>query len=306
MTAARPRSCARAANFSALCPVAQGELMGWLAKSATKKRIQPLQGALSEALSAPEPWATNGAIAVAALVRSVLLALDLTGAKPSGLTAALYLPTTTSTMWLSARGSRRWTATLGAGNGTGGVAADWSVDVLVEDRNVVVSTGGYLTRDDALVHGDLHDVLRDELLRSLALAQMPPGEAEEELTQTSLTVPVLFSDSPASPQDVTFAIAVAADPDQSQEILKKVGLRILDSSPTSITWALGLPENDRTDRATLDLTAGRLHGHASIGLSTALGQRVAACGLRTLILRAPFILQSLDRNVAYEGPSEWT
>src|SRR5580692_641606 len=146
--------------------------MGFVAKAATKKRVQPMSGPVNAALTGT-PWLTTGGIPVGALIRSAVFGLDLTGARSSNARgrqsalASLFAPASSSHLWVETNDFKSWDFVLGADDGRENIAADWVVKLKMDNTTVTVGTSRWLTRDDVLVHGSHHDALREELLRAL-------------------------------------------------------------------------------------------------------------------------------------------
>lgn len=285
--------------------------MGLLAKAATKKRIQPQTGALSPSLLSRGPWTTNGGVPAGGLVRSAVLALDITGARSTsirGRTSALAMalaPSAGSQLWVEKIASQQWSFVLGINNGKGGIAADWSLTLRIADTGVEVATGHYLTEDGALVHGDLHDALRNELLGALALGERPEPDGEELLSSQSLARALTPAVAPPSPAEVDFQIHTALDIDQCWRQLALLGHRELGRNREGGTWGVGLPANDSVDQATLEVGTGVLGGRGRIGSDGTPARRVAEAGLGSFIERSLFLLGREDPSLRYVGPAEW-
>lgn len=281
--------------------------MGLLAKSATKKRVQPATGPLNPALmSLQEPWRTNAGIPVAALIRGTVCSVDLTGARSSsvrGKTSVLGPSfATNSLFWVRAIDARHWRFTLGVTDVRGGIAADWTIDLTIAGNQVNVATGQYLTRDDQLVHGDEHDALRTELLRALSLGCAPTA-AEMDISEASLQMPINFSRSATDTSSVDFSIVTSIDATVSERRLGKLGFRRIDEDSTK--WAIGLPSNDEIDYVTLTHGGGRIDFRGSIGSNSPAGRRFGEHGLRAFIDRALFLIRLEDESAHYQGPSSW-
>ena len=284
--------------------------MGFLAKSATKKRIQPIAGPLNPALISSGPWTTNGGVPTGALIRSAVLAVDLTGARSNslrGTTSKLAAPFVgrASNLWVQMWQPREWNFILGINNGTGNIAADWSVKLQITDSAAQVSTPNYLTKDDVLVHGEQHDALRSELLRALSLGTIDDPGSETELGQASLGAPQEFASPTPAPAKIEFSLRTGLAPEAVWPHLNLVGHRLLERNEQHATWGLGLPSNDGIDRASLHVEPGLLKGSAVIGSEGAFGRRVAKAGLLAFVGRALFLLGREDPDVRYEGPEEW-
>ena len=285
--------------------------MGLLAKAATKKRIQPQAEALSPSLLSHGPWATNGGVPVGGLVRSAVLALDITGARSTsirGRTSSLamaFAPSAGSQLWVTMVSAREWSFVLGIHNGQGGIAADWSLTLRITDSSAEVATGHYLTHDGALVHGDLHDALRAWLLSALAQGERPDPHNEEALSSQSLARTLTPAGAQPSAAQVDFQIHTRLDTDGCWRALSLMGHRELGRSEEAGSWGLGLPENDDMDRVTLEIKPGLVAGRGRIGSDGNLARRVAVAGLRSFIERALFLLGREDPGVQYVGPPEW-
>jgi hypothetical protein len=281
--------------------------VGLLAKSTTKKRVQPAAGSLNPALTRlQDPWRTNAGILVAALLRAMVCSVDLTGARSSsvrGRTSVLGPSfATNSVFWVRAIDATHWRFTLGVTEVRGGIAADWTIDLTIAGDQVNVATGRYLTRDDHLVHGDEHDALRTELLRALSLGSAP-AEAEIDISATSIRMPINSSRSATDTSSVDFSIVTSLDATVSERRLGKLGFRRIDENSTR--WAIGLPSNDETDYVTLTHGGGRLDFRGAIGSKSPAGRRFGEQGLRAFIDRALFLIRREDESAQYQGSSSW-
>jgi hypothetical protein len=281
--------------------------VGLLAKSATKKRVQPAAGPLNPTLAnLRQPWRTNAGIPVAALIRGIICSLDLTGARSSsvrGTTSVIgSFFATTSLLWVRVIDAKQWRFTLGVPDVRGGIAADWTIDLTISGNHVEVATGHYLTRDDQLVHGEQHDALRMELLRAMSLGNAP-ARAETDISQRSLQMPINFSRNATDTSSVNFSIVTSIDRKVAEKRLARIGFRRLDGSLTK--WGVGLPSNEAVDYVSLIYSSGRLDFHGSTGSDGAAGRRIAEHGLRAFIARALFLIRLEDESAQYAGPSTW-
>jgi hypothetical protein len=286
--------------------------MGFIAKSATKKRIAPLQGPLHPALvdDGQGRWITDFSVPIGVLIRSAVIALDLTGVKSSSLRGttgrlASALMASASHLWVQMWTRHQWNFVLGVNNGRGGIAADWVVQLDIGATAAAISTSHYLTKDDVLVHGEQHDALRNELLRALSLGGMTDPEGETSLGQTSLGRTQAFAGPPPAAAKVEFSISTRLDPQAIWSHLNLLGHRQLRRTESDGTWALGLPESDSVDGVTLHISPGSLIGEAVIGSEREFARRVAVAGLNSFIGRARFLVGREDPDAQYEGPPEW-
>jgi hypothetical protein len=284
--------------------------MGFIAKAATKKRVQPVEGALNEALRGT-PWLTTGGIPTGAIVRSVVLSLDLTGARSSSFRgrrpalAGLVAPTSASHLWVETNDFKGWDFILGGNDGRDGIAADWAVHLKIADATATVGTSRYHTSDDVLVHGEHHDALRDQLLLAVAQGKLNDANAEDDISTTSLRTPQSFSAPAPEPFDVSFTIATSLDTSSIQKQCRLTGYRVLSAAPDSVSWGLGLPKNQAADFVVLGLASGGLRGIAQVRSDGAAGRRIAAWSLRKFIKRTHFLIRKLDENASYDGPEEF-
>lgn len=283
--------------------------MGFIAKAATKKRVQPMSGPVNDALLGT-PWLTTGAIPTGALVRSSVFALDLTGARSSNLRgrrsalASLLAPTSTSHLWVETNDFKSWDFVLGADDGRENIAADWSVQLSVGAEGAGVVTRRYLTRDDVLVHGEHHDALRDELLRTIALGRQTEAGSEADITTSSLRLGLQFQTPAPAPLNATFSILTALDEATSRQRLRLIGHRVVHDSPTGIQWGLGLAKNQVSDYVGISFGPGELRGTAQVTSWGSGERRIAAHALRKFVSRALFLVQAADDQAAYKGPEE--
>jgi hypothetical protein len=284
--------------------------MGLIAKSATKKRVQPMSGPVNGALGGT-PWLTNGGIPAGALIRSAVLALDLTGTRSSSLRgrqhvlASLVVPAFASHLWVETNDFRTWEFVLGIDNGREAIAADWVIRLSVTPDTATVQTLRWLTKDDALVHGPQHDALRQELLRGLATGEQAEARGEDELGAASFKVALPFPAPPPEPGSVAFSLVTPLDEGTVRKRLALLGYRVLDDSPSGLRWGLGLPQYQEADHVAITFGAGALAGVASLGSLAGPGRRIAVQALRNFIDRALFLIRQADESVSYEGPGEW-
>lgn len=284
--------------------------MGFVAKAATKKRVQPMSGPVNSALGG-SPWLTTGAISAGALVRSAVFALDLTGARSSSLRgrqavlASLVAPTASSKLWVETDDFKSWDLVLGINNGLDGVAADWVLKLRINDTTATVSTSKWLTKDDALVHGEHHDAVRSELLRALALGKPTEPEGEADVSAASLKYRQPFREPASAPLGFAFSIMTVLDESASRQRLELSGYRVLRKSPEAIRWGLGLPKNEATDYLEVRSHPGVLSAAAHVGSAQGGDRRIAAHALREFIKRALFLIRVKDHGATYEGPEEW-
>jgi hypothetical protein len=286
--------------------------MGFIAKSATKKRTQPLSAPLNPALVNEGPWTTNGGIPAGGLVRSAVIAVDITGARSTSMrgrttaVAAVVAPSSVSHLWVQMTGPREWSFVLGVKNVRGGISADWAVDLRIVDREIRVSTTHYLTHDDVLVHGDQHDALRNGLVRALSLGEQVDAGAEDALSTGSLTRPLSLGREAPAPTTVAFRFDTAHNPAECWQRLRLLGYRELPHDEQCGRWGLGLPANDNVDHVSLAIGPGSAVGDGRIGSEGKLDRRSAEAGLRSFIERTRFLLGRDDPDLRYDGPSEWS
>jgi hypothetical protein len=198
-----------------------------------------------------------------------------------------------------------WSFTLGVNNGGNAIAADWAVQLRLTDSTAQVSTTHYLTKDDVLVHGEQHDVLRNEILRALSLGKMEDPECETELAHASLGRRQEFARPARAPVTVDFALRTKLEPQSAWARLNLVGHRLLQRDERQGVWGLGLPAYDDTDRVSIHVGPDRLTGRAVIASEPTLARRAAEAGLLSFIARARFLLGREDPDLHYEGPDEW-
>jgi hypothetical protein len=284
--------------------------MGFVAKATTKKRVLPTSGPLNDALTG-SPWLTTGAIPVGALVRSAVFALDLTGARSSsvrgrqGALTSLLAPTASSHLWVETDDFKSWDFVLGMNNGRDEVAADWVVKLSISDATATVSTSRWLTRDDALVHGEHHDAVRNELLRALALGQSAEPAGEADVSAASLSCSQRFREPAPPAVGFSFSLMTALDGPASREQLEYSGYRVLGRTRDDIRWGLGMPKNAATDYVEISFHPGVLSATAQVASARGSDRRIAACALRQFIDRALFLIRIKDQDATYKGPEDW-
>jgi hypothetical protein len=280
--------------------------VGFIAKSQTKKRVAVVSGPVNEAL-AGTPWLTTAAIPTGALIRSSVFALDLTGVRSNTArgSTSIFTPTYTAQLWVETNDFKKWVFVLGVGNGAGGIAADWVVELAIgDDRSVSIGTSRWLTKDGALVHGDHHDALRTELLRAVGVGQLTEENGEAEVTASSLKIAQQFETPARGPEQSTFSYSTTLDLAAISERLQQAGLPVTSSSPESITWALGLPKHNSFDYATATLSGGSVSVDANVGSQSETARRMAHSDLRYLIERIRLCLRSKDPTAEFHGPEE--
>jgi hypothetical protein len=201
---------------------------------------------------------------------------------------------------------KSWDFVLGADDGRGHIAADWIVQLKVDaaTATATVSTVRYLTKDDALAHGEHHDALRDELLRALALGSQAEADGEADVSAASLKRSPMFRVAAPEPFDATFSIVTGLDEAISRKRLGLVGHRVLDNSPKAIRWGIGLPQNAETDHVEISFWPGELRGTARVASTGQAGRRIAAHALRRFVHRAVFLIRTEDEHATYQGPEE--
>jgi hypothetical protein len=280
--------------------------VGFIAKSATKKRVAVASGPVNEAL-AGSPWLTTGAIPTGALIRSSVFALDLTGVRSNSARgrSSIFVPTYTAQLWVETNDFKKWVFALGVSNGAGGIAADWVVELLIkEDRSVSVGTSRWLTKDGALVHGEHHDALRTELLRAVGVGRLTEEAGEAELTASSLRLAQRFEASAQGPQQARFSYSTTLDVAVIRERLQQAGLPVTSASRESITWGLGLPKHNSFDYACATLSAGLVSVEANVGSQSETARRMAHSDLRFLVARIRTCLRSKEATAEFHGPEE--
>jgi hypothetical protein len=281
--------------------------VGLLAKSATKKRVTPVTGPVNEAL-AGTPWLTNGAIPAGALIRSAVLALDLTGARStqSRGPTSVFTPSAASHLWVESFDMKSWRFTLGACRVPTGIAVDWLVELTIDGtESATLRTTNWLTKDDTLVHGDHHDALRTELLRSLALGQTTEASAEADLSASSLKLVQTFERPGPDALEVSCLFSTTLDETTLGDRLRLMGHRVVERTSSEVTYGLGLPKHHAADFAVAKLGSGGVEISGHVSSDTPMSRRMAAADLRALIARLQFLLKNKDENVSFSGPAEW-
>ena len=281
--------------------------MGLIAKSATKKRVAPARGPINETLIGA-PWTTTGAIPTGALVRSALFSIPLGGVTStnSSRMGALTLKTTAHA-WLESTDFRTWQIILGVSSLQKTITADWLVKLLldVKEQTATVVTTQYRTLEGALLHPELHDAVRRELLRAISLGSQTDAEAEERVTSVSLQADQPFGKEPPGPSEVRFEISTTLEEHVLRERLRLLGHRVRETGADSIRWGLGLPADQDANEVTITLGDKVLQGYGRVAGASDLARRVATTDLRSFISRALFLVKSVDAEAAFQGPSEW-
>jgi hypothetical protein len=284
--------------------------MGLLAKSATRKRIQPAGGTVNSALLRDKPWLTNGGIPASGLIRSAALAHGLAGVKSvvgRGHQSVLFAPRGDTSMWVETGDFTHWTLVVGAAMADGSIAADWTVELAVDTGagTTTVATTQWLTTDGALAQGDFHDSLRNELLRALALGRPTENGSESATSAASLAIPQAFEQDPPGPFALDFHLTTALDETAVREQLRLVGHRTLDTSGPLLRWSLGVPANQDRDHVSIATAPGRLDVRARVESARPTERRIAAQALRNFVRRAYVVISNRDDSAQYHGPREW-
>jgi hypothetical protein len=285
-----------------------GVAVGLLAKSATKKRVAPSSGPVNTSLSGT-PWLTTGAIPAGALVRSAVFALDLTGARSSqsrGRTSS-FAPTSASQLWVESFDFRTWRFILGVARVPEGIAADWLVELTInDDQSATVATTSWLTKDDELVHGAHHDALRTELLRALALGQMTDAGGEADVTATSLNLVQPFERPGPDAFELVCSYETSLAKSDARDRIRLMGHPVIKDATTGVRHGLGLPKYFKNDFVDLTLRPGVVALSARVSSDTATSRRMSSADLRAYVKRLHFLLKNKDENVQYQGPAEWS
>lgn len=280
--------------------------MGFIAKSTTNKRVAPASAPLNAALSG-DPWLTTGAIPTGAIVRSVAFTLGTRGlASTSAASVGLLTPQTQSSFWVTSSGSSSWTLYLGV-QVHNNISPDWQVDLKINkgSQTAAVATPRYRTLDDALANGTTHDKLRDELLRALSLGQAPDNQAEFNVSAASLQEEQEFYQAPPERFRLSFGIATALDQQAIRERLGTLGHRVIETTPATIRWGLGLPAQQAANHVSASLRGPGVAFDATIASEQPSGRRIAAQALAEFIKQTMFRIKRMDAGAVYQGPREW-
>jgi hypothetical protein len=189
---------------------------------------------------------------------------------------SIFTPTYTAQLWVETNDFKRWVFVLGMGNGAGGIAADWVVELAIkDDRSVSVGTSRWLAKDGAPVQGGHHDALRTELLRAVGVGRLTEEAGEAEVTASSLRIAQRFETPARGPEQATFSYSTTLDVAVIRERLQQAGLPVISSSPESITWGLGLPKHNGFDYASASLSAGSVSVDANVGSQSETARRIS-------------------------------
>jgi hypothetical protein len=201
---------------------------------------------------------------------------------------------------------KTWNFILGVTKVPDGIAADWLVTMKInDDQSVTVSTPQYLTKDGVLVHGEHHDALRAELLRALALGQLTDADSEAQMSAASLKIRQNFESAGPDRSSVSFRYSTSLSSEEARGRLRIVGMRVLQATPESFRWGLGLPKDSGENYATATIAPGTIEVEAQIEAETAVSRRMAASDLRFLTARIRLCLRTKDEAAQYHGPSEF-
>jgi hypothetical protein len=220
-----------------------------------------------------------------------------------------------SSLWyVQSDNANSWQLRLGMRNqSTGEFHLDWAIHVDCRENagavEVTIHTPSFLTRDGALVNGDAHDKLRDLLIAAFRGQDGGAGAAAEiALGKQSLESKIVLDE----PVDFTrfgdCAIRTVLTDETLGEVLRRVCLPLVESTPTRQVFRLGL------DRPGVPPSFGtvawddtREAGLRALRLSFAL-QATGSTFLDAMATRGAFNLAKRLRNyVAIQDQSlQWT
>ena len=218
---------------------------------------------------ADEPWMTNGGIIAGAVVRSAAVGLRASGARTNArmkgrgsaiVDAFLNMP---ASLWVERSSLHLWSVTLGLrSSDPTKVIYDWQLTVQCVpeeyDALVQIRTPRYRMSDGALVHGDLHDYLRDTIADGFTAGAGDAQDAEVLLSRLGLAKAELPTREAALDSVPTaFEIRTNLTKDQILRILPRVGFPVLAAARDACAWRLGLSEDSRVAVNLSDLDGQR-------------------------------------------------
>ena len=229
--------------------------MGFLARRLTRTRTAPVTVEVRLPLDTGPGWATDAALVTGAVVRAAVAeapvgraeSTAMRGRQSGLLTAFSGKP---STLWVERTGTHGWQVSLGVPRADGLRALDWmiAVEVVRSAGGVVaqLTTPEYLTHEDALVNGKVHDGVRDALAARFG-GSAADWDAEERISRHSLQQ---VADQLAAPPSDTVSAAFDAETLLSAAdvltCLNRIALPSAASPPGasrgSRHWRLGLAE----------------------------------------------------------------
>lgn len=284
--------------------------MGIVAKSISKRQAAPQTGPVNTGVPKDLPWLTNEYIVVGAVLRSACLRLGLAGTKSittRGATSA-FTPAFASSLWCETVSATRWRCYLGAIGAQQRIAADWVLEIRIENGVVTITTPNYLTRDGKLEHSAAHSTLREALLQALAFGAPEAGALETQASAAALSH--LVSPSQAVPPAGGGQITIRTQLGERDlgQVLSRVGLPVISWSRSSWCWGLGLDAQQARNWVALHHQAGGAVAEVSGELhldeaGPVLHRRVAHAAARTWLQRAEFLLRQQDPSVVFDGPA---
>lgn len=214
---------------------------------------------------ADETWITNGGIIAGAVVRSAAVSLRASGARSSGRTkgrgsplvdAFLNMP---ASLWVERLTLQMWSVTLGLRDADPArVRYDWQLTVRcapdASGAAVQIQTPRYRMTDGALVHGDLHDYLRETIASGFTDGAGDAQDAEVLISRIGLAKakwPTTQAALDSLPRG--FEIQTSLSTDQLRHAFSRIGLPIVAGTTEDRAWRLGLSDDSRATVIVSDL-----------------------------------------------------
>jgi hypothetical protein len=206
---------------------------------------------------ADEPWITNGGIISGAVVRSAAIGLRSSGARSTGrmtgrgsplVDALLNMP---ASLWVERMSMHMWSVTLGLRDtDPAKVRYDWQLTVQctpdASGAAVQIRTPRYRMTDGALVHGDLHDHLREAIADGFTNGAGNAQDAEVLISRRGLAR-AHWPGGQAALDGLprAFEIQTNLSADQVHHALLRVGFPVLAATGDDRAWRLGLSDDSR-------------------------------------------------------------
>ena len=288
--------------------------MKMINKAITKRRVKPVIQPIPADLAA-RPWNPDGAVVSGALVRSACISRWLTeNAKPQrkrqkfpGWGAmSLYVE-------VPAFDERRWTFRYQMDLATAGFGPwhtpKWGWEMYLElspNQEFEVGAGQWWEKDGELTAANFYDLLRDDLVDSVAVFGASHQDAEVKFSAASLRMPQPLGEGYRDRTQFEFGfVTTGLVPDSLRSVLNDAGQRQIASTPDGEFVGLGLECNSTSDFALLTQDSNGVVGTICIGSESGLHRWMAAVDAQQLMRSLSEVLCGRDNSAQYSGPEEW-
>jgi len=227
--------------------IIEGIQVGFISKSKTKNRMAPRQYPNSLGDSVERSWQTEKLLqTVSVMLGAQSMTSTILRGHQSSLVSLFNVGEIASDFWYERTEFSKWQLSLGA-DSTRGVALDWAIGVQMgsssDGPNLVISTVNALTRDGALVKGDLHDRLRETIGESASSGKLPEeaNSLLNEITKASYATPVhpLAQTTPPT-FNRAFHIESNLTPNEVRKRLALLNYRVSSSSESEFSYEIGI------------------------------------------------------------------